>query len=219
MLIRKYRQVADCEPELEKLSELGMIPHIGGSMRAFCEPLPYAWRVLCACACALAAGILAVWSSHAPTALFAWLALCFCIVMALVDARARILPYEMTIALVPIALCLQALLISTGTITIARAIEGAVFYCLVLLGSGGIAQTITKKPALGHGDIRTTPGFAILCAASPFEALSVTALSIGLAFLVFRFRKTASLTESLPFGPFLTIGAAVAMLICAMAPP
>ena len=187
-------------------------------MRTLCEPLPYAWRVLCACACALMAGILAVWSSHAPTALFAWLALCFCIVMALVDARARILPYEMTIALIPIALCFQALLISTGAITLARAIEGAAFYCLVLLGSAGIAQAVTKKPALGQGDIRAVPGFALLCAASPFEALVTTAMSIGIAFSIFRLCKAESLAESAPFGPFLTLGAAVAMIACLASP-
>ena len=65
MLIRKYRQVADCEPKLEKMSELGMIPHTKGSMRTFCDPLPYIWRVLCACASALMAGVFALWSSHA----------------------------------------------------------------------------------------------------------------------------------------------------------
>jgi prepilin signal peptidase PulO-like enzyme (type II secretory pathway) len=218
MLIRKYRQVADCEPELEKMSELGMIPHTKGSMRTFCDPLPYAWRVLCACASALMAGVFALWSSHAFAALFAWLALCFCIVMSLVDARARILPYEMTITLIPIALCFQALLVSAGFVTIARVIEGAALYCLVLFGSAGIAQAATKKPALGQGDIRAVPGFALLCAASPFEALATAAMSIGVAFIIFRLCNAESLSESAPFGPFLTLGAAVAMISCMASP-
>ena len=218
MLIRKFRQISDCEPELEKMSELGMIPYLEGRVRTYCEPLPYAWRVLSACASALAAGILAIWSPHAPAALFTWLSLCFCAVMALVDARARILPYEMTVALVPIALCFQTLQISAGIITIARVVEGAALYCIVLFGSAGIAQTATKKPALGHGDIRAAPGFALLCAAFPFEALATTALSIAIAFSIFRLCKAESLAESAPFGPFLTLGAAVAMIACTVAP-
>lgn len=218
MLERKYRQITDLEPEFQRMSELGMIPHLGSRVRSYCEPLPYSWRVLCACASALMAGLLAIWSVSILLALFSCLSLCFCIIMALVDARARILPYEMTIALIPIGICFQALLISAGSTTLTRTVVGASLYSLILLGSACIAQTVTKKPALGQGDIRATPGFALLCAAYPFEALAATALSLGAAFIVFRFGKIESLTESVPFGPFLTIGAAVAMIASSTLP-
>lgn len=218
MLVHKYRQIAESEPELQRMSELGMVPQLGNRVQAWREPLPYSWRILCACATAGMAGVLAACSPSAVVSAYSWLAFCFCVVLALIDARASILPYEMTVALVPIGACFQALLITEGITTIGQTLTGAGLYCLVLLGAAGIAQFVTKKPALGHGDIRATPGFALLCAAAPFEALAATTVSMGGAFIVFRVLKAESLADSAPFGPFLTIGAATAMLANAIAP-
>ena len=43
-------------------------------------------------------------------------------------------------------------------------------------------------------------------------------MSIGIAFSIFRLCKAESLAESAPFGPFLTLGAAVAMIACLASP-
>ena len=218
MLLRKYRQITERDPELEKMSELGMIPYLDKHVRACREPIPCPWRILSACVSACAACVLASWSAHAILAVYSWLVICFCIVLSLIDAKARILPYEMTAALIPIGICLQTLLIYEGIATIIQTLAGTALYCLILLGTAGIVQVVTKRPALGQGDIRATPGFAMLCAASPFEALAATTVSMGISFIIFRIKRIESLADSAPFGPFLAIGAAVALIICATAP-
>ena len=173
------------------------------------------------CAAFMAACCGAIGYLHAPltsatdalSAFLAMAALAVASIMALTDSKCHILPFELSYALVPLGIICQMAYVLEGHSTPVSSIAGAITYMLIMFGSGAIVSKFAKRKALGAGDLRSTPGLALVCAAAPFPALvgaAATTLLIPIARTLLRSKGV--LTMSTPFGPHLAVGCALGLI-------
>lgn len=83
-----------------------------------------------------------------------------------------------------------------------------------MLGLAWIGEKVFKKEALGGGDIKLVAAFgALLGWRGLFGSLFLGSLSGGVLGLALLLSKKKQRGETLPFGPFLSLGAFVTILL------
>ncbi|SRR6266699_2421449 len=154
-----------------------------------------------------------LWPSH-PASLPAYLALAFlCVVLAITDWQTRLLPNRITYPAFPLVavLLLAASLAEHHLDAMVRALaaaalSGLVFAALLLVSSGGMGAgdlkfAVTLGLALGWWDWGTT-----------VAGLVAAFLLGGIAALIAMLTLGVDRTARLPFGPWLAVGALLALL-------
>lgn len=170
-------------------------------------------RIVCAAFLAVCLGILASEHTQLPYAILCVIALVVISIMALTDTKAHILPFELSFALIPIGMACQIAGIWCGYSTLTSSLIGGVVYAVIIFGSAAITSRVTKRKAMGMGDVRSTPGLALICAAAPIPALIASAATtLIVPFARFIMRQKGVLTMSTPFGPHLAAGVACGLI-------
>lgn len=211
----RFDAIAKLSPGFaERAEDPEELPGVEEAYRRYSGPVGPVATALSTAFMTLSLALVAQLSPSVPYAVLSAVTLALAAVMALCDWKAHIIPFELSYALVPAgALCQAALLIAGGTTALSIAL-GAALYVAVMMGSSWIVGKATGRKALGGGDVRSTPGMALICASSPLLALlasAATSLLVPVARLLLNSRGV--LTTSTPFGPHLAVGAA-AGLIC-----
>lgn len=128
--------------------------------------------------------------------------------VALIDVRRRIIPNRLTAAGSVVALALAAASADPGVVT-ERLLAGA--------GAGGflLAAALVRPGGMGMGDVKLAAVLGLFLGPAVAIAL-LTALVAGAlagAWALARQGAAAARAATIPFGPFLALGAAVAWLV------
>ncbi|MEG1425717.1 MAG: A24 family peptidase [Raoultibacter sp.] len=126
-----------------------------------------------------------------------------CLLMALVDAKCRIIPTEFAVVL---ALCGIVWQTASGWSYVAESVVGAGSILCLLLAINTCSLHLRKTRGIGGGDVRALPAAAI---AAGFPGIVAGMTLSGIAFLAFALvaKATGHLTSTtkVPFGPFIAL--------------
>lgn len=127
------------------------------------------------------------------------------IVIAIVDARAQIIPNELNLVLAATGVGFQWLVV--GAFPIVAVLSGAGVFALFWL-----ARTLHSRArgytGLGFGDVKMAGAGAIWIGPSALPSFVLVSSAAGLAFVLIKslWAGKLDLAERTPFGPFLALG-------------
>lgn len=133
-------------------------------------------------------------------------------VLAIVDARTSLLPDALTMPLLWLGLCIALI---GGTVplhdSVAGAMAGYLFLWLLFWGF----KLVRGRDGMGHGDFKLCAALGAWVGAHALAYVLLAACAMGILFACAR-RKCPAPADGYPFGPFLALGGAGAMLARAM---
>ena len=138
----------------------------------------------------------------------------YLLTLSLIDYRHRIIPDELSLSLIVIGLCgsfANPYLAGPPWHKWMESAAACVGGGLLMMFIAWAGEKIFKKEALGGGDIKLLAGTASLLGWQGIAGpLIIGSFAGGLVALVLLFMRKKKLGETLPFGPFLSLGAYVA---------
>lgn len=141
----------------------------------------------------------------------------YLLTISVIDYRYRIIPDELSLSLLVIGLAISGInpfLQSSGRWGYVESGCAMLAGGLFMLGLAWIGEKVFKKEALGGGDIKLVAAFgALLGWRGLFGSLFLGSLSGGVLGLALLLSKKKQRGETLPFGPFLSLGAFVTILL------
>ena len=165
-------------------------------------------------AAAFAAGLFILPQAHGKILLLISLWLAFnWLVITIVDYEHRIIPDELSLSLIVFGWLVAAWNPLLGATPLARLLQSVT----AAIGMGGgmlflawLGEKIFKKEALGGGDVKLLAGYgAVLGWSGGGASLVFGSFAGALAGLLLMLIGKKKLGETLPFGPFLNVGAAL----------
>lgn len=143
---------------------------------------------------------------------FAMLAIAILAVASICDARAHVIPYELSLSLYPIAAGYQ--LFANGWFGLVV----SAFLALVCLGVFVLASRIyeawRRRDPVGMGDMRTIPAVAMLSGAEGLAfGLAACCLSMAAVVGASMIRGKADMKTSVAMCPYLAVWAVVALAV------
>jgi leader peptidase (prepilin peptidase) / N-methyltransferase len=140
----------------------------------------------------------------------------YSLTLSIIDYRHRIIPDELSLSLIVLGICgsfvnpyLSGPPWHKGLESAAAGAGGG----LLMLGVAWVGEKIFKREALGGGDIKLIAGTAsVLGWQGIVGPLLIGSFSGGVVALVLLLMKKKQLGETLPFGPFLSLGAYITCL-------
>ena len=147
--------------------------------------------------------------------LYLYLSLCL-LVQAVIDMRYKIIPDEVTLPAIVIGLLVSTVFPqvhgqTTWTGGFLWSIVGILVGGGILYLAGTVAEWILKKEAMGGGDVKLLAAVgAVLGWESVLWTVFVSSLAGSVVGIYLRLRKNE---ETIPFGPFLALGAFLYMFV------
>jgi leader peptidase (prepilin peptidase)/N-methyltransferase len=134
----------------------------------------------------------------------------YLLTISIIDYRHRIIPDELSLSLMILGLLtagLNPFLLSTGYRGYIESTSALLGGGLFMLGLAWGGEKIFKKEALGGGDIKLVAAFgAIMGWHGLFGSLFLGSLLGGVSGLILLLTQKKQRGETLPFGPFLSLG-------------
>ncbi len=141
-----------------------------------------------------------------------------CVVATAIDLEFRIIPNRMTYPLAPIMLILvtAAAALDGDWASWRRAVIAGVAVPVVMFAFSMLFELLRGKPGMGMGDIKWAPSLALAVGYLGGWHLVIwfygTIISGGVIAIVLVLAGRAKMASRIPFGPYLAVGALVAIL-------